>query len=714
MKAAMRSRRSRGWSSWGRISGLGAFACATAYALAATATAADPREWPLVFTQIPAGTALEGAPTASGGMLRADYGEGGRIVRLDPDGSIRVLTPGFHSACGADVSFDGNRILFAAKRSAGDPWDIFEAKGDGTGVRQVTRDAGNCRSPAYQSTLYTLHAKEHASEYEGTVQDVDEATLSAIDEKSPWYQVMFTSDATRALDEYGSGTAPSLYSTRLDGSELRRLTFNLSGVGDPFLDADGRVLLASWQRADLRRGFRGRVQICGVNTDGTDFMYHGGAGMDGGRAGRSGGKRIQHMPCVTTGGLMVFVEADAVGWDGGGSLASVTVRRPLHSYRPIDADAGFLYHSPAPLPDGSVVVSRRPRSGGATHELGRLDPATGRWERILDAHDLHDIHARCLAPRPLPDGRSTVVSDDVPTGKLYCLDASLMAPDRLTHSKPGMVRKLRIVEGVPAGIAEASAELPPPARTGLAGPGSSDRGIPPVARKRIIGEVAVEADGSFHVEIPANVPVQLQTLDELGMAIETCGWTWAKNREPRGCIGCHEDAELAPENLLVDALKKPGARLVLPASRRRTVDFVRDIMPVIERKCSVPGCHDAEGPEPHLGSEALGPFNQAYVSLLAGAPASPDARGPIRGTYVDPGSARTSRLAWRLFGRNTSRPWDPDPGVAYGDGEEHPRGEHALTPMERLALIEWIDIGAAWKAPGAADGEARMEERAAP
>ena len=40
----------------------------------------------------------------------------------------------------------------------------------------------------------------------------------------------------------------------------------------------------------------------------------------------------------------------------------------------------------------------------------------------------------------------------------------------------------------------------------------------------------------------------VELLDEAGMALRSCGWIWVRNRETRGCIGCHEDGERAPEN----------------------------------------------------------------------------------------------------------------------------------------------------------------------
>ena len=217
--------------------GVALMLCLGSLALPLEAAFDEELDAPIVFTQLPLKTQAEREPACSGGMLRSPYGDGARIVRIDPDGRLRVLTEDFDSACGVDVSFDGKRLLSAGKRMAQDSWNIFEAGVDGTEARQITRDCGNCSSPAYQSTLYTIVATE------------------------PWHQIMFTSDAPGFLNEFGSGPATSLYSARLDGSGIRRLTMNLSDDMDPFLAQDGRVLLASWQRMDLRRGFHGRVAL---------------------------------------------------------------------------------------------------------------------------------------------------------------------------------------------------------------------------------------------------------------------------------------------------------------------------------------------------------------------------------------------------------------------------------------------------------------------
>jgi len=191
-----------------------------------------------------------------------------------------------------------------------------------------------------------------------------------------------------------------------------------------------------------------------------------------------------------------------------------------------------------------------------------------------------------------------------------------------------------------------------------------------LAQRRILGEIDVEKDGSFNIEVPANTPIELQTLDADGIALRSCGWIWAKNHEPRGCIGCHEDGELTPENTLVSAVTRPSIKLTLPAERRRTVDFRRDVMPIITQKCA--RCHQNSKRKTQ------------NVKLESG-------------KYVDPGRARTSPLIWRIFGRNTSRPWDEtfSPQSVTVD-KMPPAGSAALTDDEKRTFVEWIDMGALW------------------
>lgn len=588
----------------------------------------------LVLTQLPAGPSTDREPLANG-TLRSGWGEGGRVVVLSPGGHVRVLSEGFASAADPDVSFDGTRVVFAGKKAASDPWCVYEVKADGTGLRPVTCGKGDCRQPVYLSTVHTL-------------------TQTATE---TWVQVAFVGTNGAEQNESGTGPNTNLWSVKLDGTSLRRQTFNLSNDMDPTVLPDGRLLHASWQRASLARGPWGRVVLLGVNEDGTDGQVYAG----------DEGLRVKQMPAATSAGLVVFVEADAIAGDGGGSLASVSQRRPLHSYRRITTEADGLYHSPSPLPDGRVLVAWRERGGSGSYGVYRLDPATGAREKAFDDPEWHDVQAKLLAARPAPDGRSSVVSEGDPMGKLYAIDVSIADLDPKAFP-PGTARRIRVLEGVPrvAGVAS----------------------HPPLAVRRFLGEAPLAEDGSFQVQVPANTPVELQLLDADGLSLRSSAWVWVRNHANQGCVGCHEDPERAPPNRMVKALHAPAPVLDMPVTRRRTVDFRHDVAPIVQARCV--GCHGAGGAAPRLDG--------SREASADGGP-SPDYQA-LLGSFVVPGEARRSRLTWHLLGRNTSRPWDGEDRRKASRGIP---GRDPLSPEERQAFLEWIDLGAQWDA-GAGGG----------
>ena len=204
-------------------------------------------------------------------------------------------------------------------------------------------------------------------------------------------------------------------------------------------------------------------------------------------------------------------------------------------------------------------------------------------------------------------------------------------------------------------------------------------------------------DGSFQVLVPANLPLQLQILDEDGLALRSGAWIWVRNHFNQGCVGCHEDPERSPPNRFVKALASPAPQLTLPPALRRTVDYRHDVAQIVAGRCVA--CHGEGGALPDLrpapgpaggGPEADAP-GAAYRALLDG--------------FVQPGRARASRLVWHLFGRNTSRSWDPE--AASREVRPMPGGGPPLTDEERRTIAEWIDMGAAWDARSAATGGKR-------
>ncbi len=579
-------------------------------------------DYPIVLTRLPA-TRDVPISTVHGG--RTDFSAGATLVLRWLDGSIRPLTPDFFSAGDPDVSFDGKRILFSGTMRQGDPRDIFEMTADGSNIRRITRDLGDCSSPCYQSTLFTLNSP------------------------APWFQMTFVALRGEAADS----SVDRLFSCKLDGSSVRRLTYNLADCADPTMMYDGRLL------------FAGGGALFGINLDGTDFALYSQAGP----------AAIKSMACSTR-DEVIFVETNSSARDRAGTLGAVSIRRPFHSYRSVTKTDDGLFHSPSPLPDGRILVSRRSADSSDTFAVGRMNPADGKFERMIDDPEFHHLQAKALIARPEPDGRSSVVSEDDKTGKLYCLTVSINDLENPQWLSPSVAKRLRVVEGVPIPV------------------GSPDgKKIDPRIHRRVLGQVDIETDGSFNVEIPAAIPIELQLLDEDGLALRTCRWIWAMNHEQRGCIGCHEDPEWTPPNVMAEALTRRSIPLTPEPRRRRTVGFFPDVMPIVSAKCAT--CHTDRHPTLKLtdkpGDSAAQRGGRAYRFLME----SSESTTTGKGKYIVPGEARNSPLIWRIFGRGMSRPWDParPTGVVK---PMPPKNAKPLTSEEKQTLVEWIDLGAAW------------------
>lgn len=472
-----------------------------------------------------------------------------------------------------------------------------------------------------------------------------------LDDPQPTPQILF---ARRA----GRTGAFALYGTDTEGATLHRVTFNPQSDFSAAVLPTGRVVFSSRQGSDDPLVPGGHVALLAVNIDGTDLMPF---------YGNHEAPRYKGMASVApTGQRVYFVESDRLSWLGGGNLASVSWRRPLSTYRQLagDADGGGVYHSPAPLPDGGLLASYRGSDAAATFVVYRLDPESGtRMGRVFGQAGWHSIDTHVLAPRRPVPGRSNWLKPGATSGVFYCLNSyrtNLGEGPEPSVASPGSIRHVRVIEAEP---------------------------------RRILGIAPVEPDGSFHIRVPAETPITFQLLDRDYVALRTQrAWTWVMGNENRGCIGCHEDRELAPPNRLATAITKPPVDLTLPPARRRTVDFRHEIAPIVAARCATARCHTADGAQPVLGasgsamSEAM--LRTAYAALLQPSPGRAD------GPFVVPGRARASPLVRLLLGR---------------DGNSRPNagaGHDVLEQRELIQMIEWVDMGATWDAQPADTGSA--------
>ncbi len=500
---------------------------------------------PIVFTQVPAD---------QGNDFCAN---GSRLALLDSGGRSTVITPGFSSACDPNVSFDGKKILFAGKKQPDDPFNIFELSLDGGPAKQLTWDMGDCREPLY----------------------LPKASVSAPLFDDPVRWMAFTSTAPGAIDERGRWPASSLYVRNLDpivgrDTVVWRTTYALGTDFSPMVLRDGRVLFSSNQGE--------RVKLMTVTWAGDNLNLF--------RPGD--GETIPSMACeLPQNRSVVFVESAAPG--RGGRLAEVSLRRPLHLHEILSNDAG-RYLTPHVTSDGEILVSY---TDGATDSgIYLFDRETGTvGATIFDDPEWHDVDAIEVAPHPEPLARIPMLEFasvlDIEgfenAGQLHCMSVYDSDQELIQKLEPGSVKWARFIQGVPLSIED---------QEKCRDTDGQPAWPPPCVETRILGEAPVEKDGSFFVNITGNIPFYIELLGEDHEVLHSMGsWIWIRSKSQRGCIGCHENKELSPQNRATDALLKMQPTFIV-AGPEGCQETIQKVSPV-EMKSSHKG-QRSEGRSP--------------------------------------------------------------------------------------------------------------------
>jgi len=554
------------------------------------------------------------------------------------------LTPEFYSALDAEISFDGNYILFSGKQQAGDYWQIWRMKLDGSEKIQITKEAGDCIMPVYAGNRFYLNDPE------------------------PTPQIIYCSAAHNWKNNIESGSVYSLYGTDLKGKTVHRLTFNIYSDFSPDVLPNGRIVFSSLQFSEKENFTGGKLAFFAINNDGTDLMpFYG-------NHDEPGYKNDIHISDMDH--RLYFIESQSTDMLGGGNISYISQQRPLHSYQKISTRINGYYHSPCPLPGGGLLASFRSHNKGEVYALYKINPQTGELDDLLfKIAGWHSLDTQILAAHPKAKGRSNWLIPGEVNGVFYCLDSYQTNFVRNEGIKRGDFKFVRIIEGLPVKNDTTN-------RTPIEQTSASFQSTP----ARIVGVAPVEPDGSFHVRVPAETPLTFQMLDENQMAIDRQEtWTWVIGNENRGCIGCHEDSELSPKNRLVDAVTKPPADLTHIAERR-AVDFKHQIAPLIQKKCATSKCHVSGNSKPNLENKQDEMQSAELYAMFL---------NPVKGSkkkrYVLPGYAKDSPLVWHIFGKKlTGNNTGDDSGVS-----QIPL-KNLLSRDEKMLVIEWIDLGAHW------------------
>ncbi len=330
---------------------------------------------------------------------------------------------------------------------------------------------------------------------------------------------------SRMKSDISSASGSTLYTCGLTGCCLTPVTFHPGSDFASSMLNDGREVIISWPVYPKTEA----PEYLVLRPDGTkmELYYKGEAGnwLNG---------KIRE----TDDGHIVFTESTGPGLSHG-RLISLKQSRPLSSRSDISGNAAGSFYSVFPEKDGKFLVSYRDNDSGL-YGIYQYDPVQEKIGKLI----LQDKNYNCIEPviagtHQRPKDLPTEVNMDSKSALLMCMnsDFSTLPPDPAS-GKDQKAKFVRII--------------------GLKG---------------LLSEVPVEDDGSFYVDISSDVPVQFETVNAEGKLLRgPSSWVWMRPNERRGCIGCHENREMAPENRVALAIKKMPVKVLVSGTSQAVAD----------------------------------------------------------------------------------------------------------------------------------------------
>jgi len=324
-----------------------------------------------------------------------------------------------------------------------------------------------------------------------------------------------------------ASTRPSALYAKARHSQARQLTFGTSAISSPTMLADGRILFVSAQFADGTNGAVGQA-LYTINNDGTELSAF---------AGQHDSPRAVRRPRQLEDGRIVFVT--------GSSPAShcttaefVRSANPFHSRAQLvpGSDASISAVQPSPMGDLLVCATSGSADVGAcaTHAVFRLVLGAASLTRPIFADTNWDtLEAVPASAARAPMGRISNVDPARVTGQILCLDVNNTSLPTDSTSASSRAVRIRVFGEQTAG------------------------------QRVTLGEVELQPDGSFLAEVPADMALGFDALDDQGRVLRhQSASVWVRRGENRACIGCHEPHNHSPRNFRPLAVGTPATRLV--------------------------------------------------------------------------------------------------------------------------------------------------------
>lgn len=588
----------------------------------------------------PHGNLFEGG----GAMKTIDFGNGGAVKTL--------LTVPKGIARDPQVHFNGTEIVFAMRRNVDEDYHIWQIDSDGSGLKQLTRARG--------------------------VSDFDPIYLA--DDS-----IVFSSTREPKYNMCSRDSAANLFRMDADGANIHQITKNTLFDNHSTAMADGRILYARWEYVD--RNFGDAHGLWTVNPDGTNQAVYWGnnTAVPGAVFNAQEIPGTEQILCVLgphhdrLWGAMAIIDR-RLGTDG---RKPVIRTWPADAIDPIRSGGAFdcdlhartvklKYEDPWPLSEKYFLCSRMTGKGEQTGIY--LVDIFG--NEIL----LHTEASGCYDPMPVkgkPRPPRIASRRDFESSKGYFFVGDVYEGTHMRGVPRGSVKYLRVVESPQKrhwskGLWHGQ---------GYTAPAMNWHSL---ENKRILGTVPVEEDGSAYFEVPADVFVYFQLLDENKMMIQSMrSGTVAQPGEHTGCIGCHDQRHKTP---LASESKTPKALLRSPSKLKgwygshRLFGFMDQVQPVFDKHCV--SCHDygkKAGQKLNLAPDRTLVFNTAYTELWR--------KGYVKCVGAGPAPVQAART----WGSHASKLINEIQKPSIPDHEQI-----RLNTEEFDRLVTWLDLNAVY------------------
>ena len=583
-----------------------------------------------------------------------------------PEGAVR----------NPDLHYDAEKVAFAFcdhTREGQKRYFLYEAALDGSWVRQLTG---------------TKRDKFNTWDNRATV---------IIEDNDPCYlpddEIIFITTRCQSFGRCHGGRynpAWNLHRCDKNGDNIKQLSFANENEYEPSVLNDGRIVFTRWEYTNRHEMFFHMLWAC--RPDGTNVTHFFGNDM-------------LHP--------MMMVEATAIP----GTHRVMTTAQGHHSYNTgttivLDTNIGENtekaithltpetpysespgggwpkphYSHPHPLTEDLFLASRANHN---VHPQGRTPPPADRAIYLVDptgGRELiyEDLDVASFSPIPIrkrkrPPVMPTMVRPDAPDyGTVFLQNAYLTRKENDPKGiiKPGMIKAIRVIA---IGVQPRAGRSPCHMRVHVEIP------------RKVIGTVPVDATGSAYFKVPARTSLQVQTLDENGMAILTeKSLFYLQPGENRSCVGCHEPEGSSP---IVSAMAK--LRRLTPVDLKPAagpayeggLSFMRTVQPVLDRYCIK--CHGlGEGKDPKGEKTKLIHDGQTWPQSFKALVALGDHKVGLK-SYMGGSKNHT------VEDRNISK---PRRFFAFRNKVSHMlvknHGKCNMDTDSYMRIIEWLDVNA--------------------